>query len=956
MGSSSIHHQGPVTALRIANNRVIAGYGPILKVFSIKDDRVELTFERRVFQRNKIHAIAVRGKQLAIAGGRSFCVMDLENLQKVEEERAINEWITSIELYDSSTLLILNSHNTIYRISLPEHDLIEKVHCNEQSLLYSGSIRIAEGAVYVAAGTVMHGAIIWELFSRKIVCRLTDHEGSIFGVEIDPTAKFIATCSDDRSVKLYEFNGENTALMGTGWGHGSRIWKLAFEPESGRFVSFGEDCTARVWKYIGQSELLQEESMEYIHSGKSVWSGDVTKLWFVSGGADGMIRLHDITEQNEGHRYKIDNEQLKQFTRVGDTVVCLSSQGSLFSIKDAVISPISYENPSKLANFAIIRAVGDNSALIAARNGDVLVVDLVTRKTYWIEDTILQSSKVTNLLVSPTSKGHLALVDSPNPKVPFVVREIIENKSHKQLLLEQPQQTSFTTTQMAYDIENSWLLVASRYVTIAVYDLKDQTSETPVKLSAIFKKLSSGDTITSITVVKSSKNSTTLLLTVRDGVYMFVELTKGDTFEVRVIHSNKLARGFLEGGYLDDNRDLLLYGFKSSSFYVWNETKMTQVSSTTCGGSHKLWEFHPEAFELLFLEKLELVAKSLRNRFDDYGIINPGTHGREIRDVAVGPVRTLGPQTHTRLLLTASEDATVRLCEISASGIRGHWSMNNHVSGLQRVKFLSERYAASSAANEEFYVWEITWLDDVPMMKEVARLKPGSANPDLRIMDFAFVEVDNGFVICTVYSDSAIKMWHFDCKFNKFTLLASDYYKTCCILNVDILQMDGKSLLQTCTTDGRLTIWDVTKILTQDSQGVLGPRIISQQLHQNGIKAIVNIPVKDGFLIVTGGDDNALALSKLTMSKEIALETISFVADAASSTITSISSVGKGEFHVTSVDQIVRRWTYDGELVQLGNFYTTVADTGCSDEFEEDGRIYVVIGGAGLSMIESGRI
>ena len=62
----------------------------------------------------------------------------------------------------------------------------------------------------------MSGVIIWNLSSRSIKHTLTEHEGLYFGVQIDPTGSYITSCSDDRSIKLYNF--EDGKLLATGWG------------------------------------------------------------------------------------------------------------------------------------------------------------------------------------------------------------------------------------------------------------------------------------------------------------------------------------------------------------------------------------------------------------------------------------------------------------------------------------------------------------------------------------------------------------------------------------------------------------------------------------------------------------------------------------------------------------------------------------------------------------------
>lgn len=1009
-----LSHYGPVTALKFYSRYIICGYGSILKVFEIvNDSQHKLIFDQQILSRNKIHNISLSscGERLLLAGGRSFIILTFSDILKNQEsvccEKAINEWIISSEFLDIDTVLILTSHNIVYKIGISTHEntkkyeLKDKIHCNEKSILYTGSIRKIGDRVLVAAGTVMGGVIIWDLVSRKILHNLTDHEGSIFGVRIDAQGKYIISCSDDRSIKLYDFtSGE---LLASGWGHGSRIWNLEFfkNQDTLRLFSTGEDCTARAWEYEKGNQTLKQVEVWDCHLGKHVWSGDlddVSLKFSVTGGADGRVRLHDLSLLENENRKSFSmnliesetnikfnkNEIIKQYFELPqlDLLIVLTSSGKLFSLNQKTLNweiiKLSIEEMNKFNNFGLIRGFTDlNVIVVCPRNGDMLVLkfdesqNLPVSKT-WITDEYLKGNKVTNVLTSSNREmnQYFVLTDCPNPKVPFILRcfsfENGEFKCDQVIQLMQPDQTSFTTTCMNYDSINNILIIGSRYVSIAIYDLSINLDT--LELSALFKKLSAGDTITSISTIESQHNSIRNLITVRDGVYMFVEITRqNEKFTVDIIHENKLSKGFVEGGFIKEN-DLILYGFKSSYFYIWNESKQLEVTSELCGGAHRQWELFkyedaPVDFKFAYISKSILHIKSFSQRFKDgnNGLINNGTHGREIRDVAISPSKL--PNEDARLILTASEDTTVRIGKLFNTGeIRSYWSMNHHISGLQKIKFLDDEYVGSSAANEEFYIWKLNELSNrIPIIVNSAKIIPSQTNPDLRIMDFDSHPFLNGFVISTVYSDSNIKIWYYDCVLNKFTLLANDNYTTCCILNVNFLQFDNNSRIHLMigTTDGYLTIWDVTDIISnfngESSETVkLSTMIIKQQLHQNGVKAVLCLP--DGpnsYSIFTGGDDNALISSTLDFNpenSELLFSTNSFVEDAASSTITSISDARNGKILVTSVDQIVRIWEFsDTSLACKTARYTTIADTGCSDVSSFDDKNIAVIGGAGLS-------
>lgn len=1001
-GLKGVSHYGPSTALKIFQDFILIGYGPILKVFKIKGNSSELIFSEQIFKRNKIHKISVSncGNKLVACGGRSFRILNFQDLLKSKLsslEKAINEWIVTAEFLDDNTIIILNSHNTVYKIDISsafitdKFQLVDQIHCNEKSILYSGSIRILpDGRVIIAAGTVMNGVIIWDFNDRKLIHNLTEHEGSIFGVRIDPSGKYIVSCSDDRSVKLYNF--ENGKLLANGWGHGSRIWNLEFfKNDPSMIMSTGEDCTIRIWKFHPDNELLEQvELLENVHLGKHVWSGDVDddnlKL-IVSGGADGRIRLHDLENRGTREEFPLSlisehtsvklqkNEIIKQFFELPslDILVILTSQGNIFTLNQSTKRfnhvKLSDEETKKFQNFGIIRGFVDiNTVIITTRNADFLILQFNTQSDIpsmkWHTEGLLGNNKVTNLLSFHNSQKneYYLLVDCPNPNVPFILSIFKFEDSfdhYKTLRLNQPDQTSFTTSCVFYDQENNWLIIGSRYVTIAVYDLNEE-NET-IELLAIFKKLSPGDTITSISSISSELNKIKILITVRDGFYMYANINRTPDFSINILHENKLSRGFIEGGYLDG--DLILYGFRSTHFSVWNETKQLEITNELCGGAHRQWDLftyndnNKLDYKFVYINKSTLYIKSFKGRFTEnkYGLIIGGTHGREIRDVTVSPSLLADG---SRLLMTASEDTTVKLSKLLSTGeVENIWSLNHHVSGLQKIKFINGEYVGSSAANEEFYIWKISHLnEEKPNITCFARLEPQNAIPDLRIMDFDAFEYKNGFIVSTVYSDSHVRLFYFDLPSRSFKELANDFYSSCCILNVNFLFFKNEIFLMIGATDGHLSIWNVSSIVSNESNSdrKFGKLIIKQQLHQNGIKAVLAEKNGDEYNILTGGDDNALILSTLSYRDEnLYLETKSFYENAASSTITSIAKLKDDRILVTSVDQIARVWTYsDNSLDCITARYTTIADTGCSDSTTLGNNDVVVIGGAGLSVFE----
>lgn len=199
----------------------------------------------------------------------------------------------------------------------------------------------------VASGTVFGEVLVWGAVddgktlskSIKLWCensnsstvsqtrvrpahRLVGHSGSVFGVKLCPNdASFIASTSDDRSVRLWRLRPANgTALdterklllsardvidrqhsheytlFWTGWGHTARVWDVSFAqlPHVSELivVSSGEDGTARVWNPL-QSDKEMTPPLRG-HRCESVWSVDVFESLVVTGGNDGTAKVYDL--------------------------------------------------------------------------------------------------------------------------------------------------------------------------------------------------------------------------------------------------------------------------------------------------------------------------------------------------------------------------------------------------------------------------------------------------------------------------------------------------------------------------------------------------------------------------------------------------------------------------------------------------------------------------------------
>ncbi|XP_015784747.1 transducin beta-like protein 3 [Tetranychus urticae] len=119
------------------------------------------------------------------------------------------------------------------------------------------------------------------------------HDKDINGLAIAPNDKFIASCSQDRTAKLWSFD-KNLSLAGTLKGHRRGIWSIAFSPVDVIVATASADTTIKLWSLNDFSCLKTLQSHEssvlnfvFVNRGMQIISsssdGNV-KLWTVKTG------------------------------------------------------------------------------------------------------------------------------------------------------------------------------------------------------------------------------------------------------------------------------------------------------------------------------------------------------------------------------------------------------------------------------------------------------------------------------------------------------------------------------------------------------------------------------------------------------------------------------------------------------------------------------------------------
>ncbi|KAI1656946.1 WD40 repeat-like protein [Daldinia decipiens] len=597
-----------------------------------------------------------------------------------------------------------------------------------------------------------------------------------------------------------------------------------------------------------------------------------------------------------------------------------------------------------------------------------------------------------------------ARVRSGNSHVDFLVT--IPRSTNAALIQFDPQNLALKHTEVALELgfmvtaatfTQGYLILGSRKGVIVVLKQGDGG-----KYSAIFTiEVQRDEAITSLLPLSNGDDQphNYILSTCRDGRYRIHEIltaaSQPNAILVILVHEILLPFvSSIEGAWFSDNgdgtKDLMLCGFRSSNLVVWNETQRHEVATVDCGGSSRSYAWTPlryrhDGFRFVFTKagQMHIFSQTCAS----HKTLKPGGHGREIKAVSAST---------GRYIATATEDTVIRIWEYNdhdhqhdehnSNDPRLHCvaALERHATGIQALKWYKNEYLFSSGGNEEFFVWKINQLQcsDLNGLAVVceAVFPDRTEVGDARIIDFDVTctarDSDGGyeFAISMVLSNSTLQTYTYS-RASGFRLLRRSTYTGACLTQVR--QLENNHVL-TAATDGYLAIYSKSNPeVDGKSLGDTDATLAVVKLHQNTIKSldVRQVAIQDDgaseYLIVTGGDDNALGVTHIRISNTpisssfsspssesqgdaiiITIKSKSLIRSAHAAAITGVAFAHVREDSALVVtgsnDQRVRVWRLLGWQQQqqqarvqlLDERYSSVADAGDLDVFggrDEDG-------------------
>ncbi|KAG2180089.1 hypothetical protein INT43_003877 [Umbelopsis isabellina] len=125
------------------------------------------------------------------------------------------------------------------------------------------SVTVASDGSMLIAANNKGNCYVWQLpkgnesTDLKPITKLNAHNSYITRCILSPDTKHLATCSADKTVKIWNTENGKFTLEKTLVGHQRWVWDCAFSADSAYLVTASSDHTARLWE-LSQGETIRQ--------------------------------------------------------------------------------------------------------------------------------------------------------------------------------------------------------------------------------------------------------------------------------------------------------------------------------------------------------------------------------------------------------------------------------------------------------------------------------------------------------------------------------------------------------------------------------------------------------------------------------------------------------------------------------------------------------------------------
>ena len=733
----------------------------------------------------------------------------------------------------------------------------------ESGIYYSAAVAFDEqlGIFRIALGTIFSGILLARLnVEREVFCRdsiLSGHKGSVFDLWFAQD-NHLYSCSDDRSIGVWDLSeGGRLCHMITS-AHDSRIWKISGDDKY--FVTVSEDNTCKLWLRDG---LRLCSTFEGVINGKGLLSVAILDSMLLYGSFDGSITKIDLSKSilqifrdfrpsecsdNIKSLCLMENGEGVVFGTDTDGIYELGSNGK---IKDLQLGIVTH---------SLIRQFG-GTWIVCGLHGCIYAINETETRAHELP---LKNAKISYIFMEKEE----FFVEFNNSVI------FIYSSETEWIQLDQNGHGNVTAVLKSPEC---WFYGTRNGMLVTVDGCNGKTD----KVYA----LGNGESIRSI---QRGDDGCLYIATYAGNLSVLSPRS-----ETVVAHYPHVCKGILERIAIDpESGQIVIVSFYQKAFCLWSVGACQRVSSPriitriNCGGGNRVWDvlfdWSLKCFHFAFVDSGNL---NLFKGFLDWQrpVVDGYCHGREIRascKVAAGT------------FASGSEDGLVVIWKRkSSSTIYPHcqYQCLFAIKCISTIAFDEYNLLFVGGSNESITVLK---FDGVGLMFW-GKCPEAAAIPETRIMSLDARISAGGVHVLMGYSDASVRLWRFEtdskAPLPKFTLIAfqTGMHHNRAVLNI---KFATESSFITSGTDGHIFYWQIS--------GHSGFRQISSlKVHESGINA-VEIE-KD--VIATGGEDGSVAFLSFTHS-EVLMQCKSL---RHGSTVTGLKPLAQSRWLSSSVDGII---------------------------------------------------
>lgn len=918
-------------------------------------------------------------------------------------------WIVDC-VFGSNIAYILNSRNEVLIYDLNQQKVLTQIFGTQKCILYSGKfLQCSHNGLVIASGTVFKTILLWSLEIKdnrscylRNIQSLNGHDGVIFGVDYNQSHNIIVSASDDRTVRVWRSEKDLTTASSVldlkfwednrfqqvhvHYGHSARIWKVAslsLDPPIA--ISTGEDSSIFCWSLIPPYTCLQKKSLA---RGTRIWSFEVLPEFIAFGGSDSAVKIiaiDDLLNSGEFSSFRVclSIDQMKAVCYIDShqNILAASKIGKLYLIsKDGTcqftLDQLFDCSDNVLRDYACLKNnPSQTKAIIASHYGHLGLLTVADQQIQCLHTLKPFDSKIMDMgfindhqFICFTSTLHMKLF---SVETDFIVENVCP------FSLPGLAHSRFTCGLLTSDL----LIIGDYYGSVSAYQTGN---EKPVSQ---FLHVHGRNGVNSLKqkplskfVYSSGRNFRIFEYLITDSPRKCLNLLR--TFTI-------LQMAWIADFQFDSQAPFNLkyaYGFAGDKFLFWNVFENRIIFEDECGGGHRSFDVTIDSVE----EKSNINLVYIKdNSLNIIKTSKPLSFEQSMGTTSFLPrhVNCCAHLPESHYFLIAGEDNVIQVIRFQNGVVQLCSTLHSHISAIFSLKCLSVHteqpaiFAVSAGGRSQFVVWKFTFDKNKELIcqerasnflgtfsnhvaasnftrkaTKTSEVGKNHFESDIRYMnvDFCQTKSPDEYLILIACCDFSFRLfWYNDKERRVMKSEKRSFERRSCVLKANLIQHQSlaASICAFASTDGCLSLWplgDATE-----------PSIQFWQLHQAGINGIDFRFVNETLFVLTGGDDNALKLTAISINEGNVChcKTVN-LSPMHSCQISGLRFLSNFEFVSAGIDQKVFRWkvNLDNEIDNLehqvvGSHVSSIADISSLEIISSKSNQLVLICGEGFELL-----